>query len=332
MRHFGVRVTDRFRLDRLRTVILENELLRVTFLVDQGCDIIELLYKPKDMDFLWRSPQGVRRREHSIATAPTQCPFLDYYEGGWQELFPHAGGPIQYANAQLGCHGEVWGLPWDYEILTDRPEEVTVRFWVRTERFPFYLERTVSLRSQESILRFHEVVRNESNTPLDFMWGHHPTFGRPFLDEQCVLTAPARKVQVGDKLVHWPVDRDGTDHSRLARQKSDSEVMKYLHELRDGWVALTNPKRKLGVAFVFDTRVFRYVWLWHEFEYTAHYPWFGRAYVLGVEPQSSMPDARKKNGRLLHLKGEGKIETDLLTVVYEGSAARRVTPQGRVLR
>ena len=108
--------------------------------------------------------------------------------------------------------------------------------------------------------------------------------------------------------------------------------MKYLHELRDGWVALTNPKRKLGVAFVFDTRVFRYVWLWHEFEYTAHYPWFGRAYVLGVEPQSSLPDAREKDGRLLHLKGESKIETDLLTVVYEGSAVRRVTPQGRVLR
>ena len=82
------------------------------------------------------------------------------------------------------------GAAWDYEILTDRPEEVTVRFWVRTQRFPFYLERTVSLRSQESILRFHEVVRNESKTPLDFMWGHHPTFGRPFLDEQCVLTAP----------------------------------------------------------------------------------------------------------------------------------------------
>ena len=67
MRHFGVRVTDRFRLDTLRTVILENELLRVTFLVDQGCDIIELLYKPKDVDFLWRSPQGVRRRDHFIA-------------------------------------------------------------------------------------------------------------------------------------------------------------------------------------------------------------------------------------------------------------------------
>jgi hypothetical protein len=29
----------------------------VTLLVDQGCDLIELLYKPADIDFLWRSPQ-----------------------------------------------------------------------------------------------------------------------------------------------------------------------------------------------------------------------------------------------------------------------------------
>jgi galactose mutarotase-like enzyme len=332
LRHYGVRVTDRFRLDTLRTLILENELLRVTFLIDQGCDIIELLYKPKDTDFLWRSPQGVRRRNHFIPTTGTQRPFFDYYEGGWQELFPHASRATEYANAELGFHGEVWGLSWDYQILTDRPEEVVVRFWVRTVRLPFYLERTVSLRTRESTLRFHEVVLNEGKTPLDFMWGHHPAFGRPFLDKHCILTAPARKVQIGEKLVPWPVDRDGTDHSRLVPQRSTTEVMKYLHELREGWVALTNPRRKLGVALVFDIRIFSFVWLWHEFGYTRDFPWFGRAYVLGVEPHSSLPGARESNGRLLHLQGGGKIETDLLAVVYEGTAVRRVTAQGRVLQ
>lgn len=154
MRHFGVRVTDRFRLDDLRTIILENELLRVTILVDQGSDIIELLYKPKDVDFLWRSPQGVRRRPPLLPTA--RRPFFDYYEGGWQEIFPHASHGIEYARSGLGFHGEVRGLPWVYQIVKDHAEEVVVRFWVRTVRLSFYLEKTVTLRAQEGILRFHK--------------------------------------------------------------------------------------------------------------------------------------------------------------------------------
>ncbi|MHC4782254.1 MAG: hypothetical protein ACYTE0_04270 [Planctomycetota bacterium] len=39
-----------------RTLILENEKLRLMIVVDKGTDIIELLYKPKDIDFMWQSP------------------------------------------------------------------------------------------------------------------------------------------------------------------------------------------------------------------------------------------------------------------------------------
>ena len=37
---------------------MENELLRLTILVGKGTDIIELLYKPKDIDFMWISPKN----------------------------------------------------------------------------------------------------------------------------------------------------------------------------------------------------------------------------------------------------------------------------------
>jgi len=330
LRHYGARVTDRFRIDSLRTVILENEFLRVTLLVDQGCDLIELLYKPADIDFLWRSPQWIRRRDHFVPTTHNTRPFFDYYEGGWQELFPHASTPSTYAGAELGFHGEVWGLPWDYEITVDEPERVEVRFQVRTVRMPFLLTRNVSLRKGEPILRFHESVVNEGERELEFMWGHHPAFGPPFLDADCILDAPAEKVMVGDDVYPWPVDPQGTDHSRLTPEHTDKEVMKYLHGLRAGWVALTQPKSRLGVGLVFDPQIFSYVWLWHEFGYTKDYPWFGRAYVLGMEPHSSLPGARETQGRLLRLAAGARMETDLLTVVYEAPGVRHIAPDGRV--
>jgi galactose mutarotase-like enzyme len=330
LRHFGARISDRYRLDDLRTIIIENELIRCTFLVDRGCDLIELLYKPKDVDFLWRSPLAGRCRKEFIPTSYNDRPFFDHYEGGWQELFPHASTPTRYAGCGLGFHGEVWGLPWEYQIVTDTPEIVAVRFWVRTLRLPFYLERTVSLRAHESILSFQEVVINEGRKELAFMWGHHPAFGPPFLDRNCILDAPAGKIQLGDALHPWPVDREGKDHSRMIPEISDHEIMKYLHEFREGWVALTQPRKKLGIGLVFDPKIFNCVWLWHEFEYTQEYPWFGRAYVLGVEPFSSLPGAHEAGSRLLHLEGGAKMETSLLTVIYEATGVKRISRTGHV--
>jgi hypothetical protein len=330
LRHYGARINDRCRHDDLRIIILENELLRVTVRVDLGADITELLFKPRDVDFLWHRPGVLPGSPRRIPTSCTNRPFLDYYEGGWQELFPHASEASQYAGAELGFHGETWGLPWEYRILDDDPDLVSVRLSVRTLRMPFLLERVMSLRAGEPILRMHETVTNEGKRTLDFMWGHHPAVGQPFLDEQCVLDAPARKIRLGETLQPWPVDSSGRNHSRLVRESSDTEVMKYLHDLEEGWVAVTNPRMGVGVGFVFDTQVFDCVWLWHEFGYTQEYPWFGRAYVLGVEPFSSLPGARESGGRLLSLEGESRLETDFLTVAYEGKGVRHISSHGAV--
>ena len=43
----------------LEMIVLENEKLRVTIAVGRGADLVEFLYKPKDMDFVWLSANGV---------------------------------------------------------------------------------------------------------------------------------------------------------------------------------------------------------------------------------------------------------------------------------
>jgi galactose mutarotase-like enzyme len=327
----GARITKRIDSGDVQALVVENELLRVRFLVDYGCDIVEFRFKPNDLDLLWHAPQGIRRRRHFVPCSPTDRPFLDYYHGGWQELFPHASSATTYAGAHLGFHGEVWGLPWDYEIVQNGPAHAAVRFWVRTIRMPFFLERTVSLAANEPVLRLHEKVVNEGKTDLCFMWGHHPAFGPPFLDKDSVLDAGARTIRVGERLHKWPVDAAGVDHRRLMPEPgTGSEIMKYLLDFREGWVSLAQPKLQLGLALVFDPAVFNCVWLWQEFEYTREYPWFGRAYVLGVEPQSSLPGAHESGGRLLGLQAGEELETDLLAVVYSGTRVNHISRNGQV--
>jgi hypothetical protein len=40
----------------IRTIILENEKIRITFLLDVGTEIIEFNHKETDTDFIQRSP------------------------------------------------------------------------------------------------------------------------------------------------------------------------------------------------------------------------------------------------------------------------------------
>jgi len=92
-RNYGCRVKDELTYRGLLIMTLENKLLRISVLLDQGTDIFEFLHKPTDTDFMWHSPTGVR----GAASAPPSS-YLEsgcvmvFYVGGWQELVPHRGG------------------------------------------------------------------------------------------------------------------------------------------------------------------------------------------------------------------------------------------------
>ena len=194
-RNYGCRLME-YSYRGLRTITLENEIIRVSVLVDKGTDIFEFLHKPTDTDFMWRSPLGVRNPASFVAPIPRpEGAFLDYYEGGWQECMPTGGNPAEYGGTKFGPHGEVCLMPWEYTILEDMPERVQVKFWVRTYRTPFFLEKTLTLKRHSGVLAFAERVTNEGAESLDLMWGHHPAFGPPFLDETCVIDLPGASVQ-----------------------------------------------------------------------------------------------------------------------------------------
>ena len=96
-RTHGCRISDAWAYRGLKTAIIENKILRVVVLIDKGADIYQLVHKPTDTDFLWRSPWGVRDPSKFIPTtgSPTNV-WLDVYEGGWQTVLPGGGFPSVY--------------------------------------------------------------------------------------------------------------------------------------------------------------------------------------------------------------------------------------------
>lgn len=69
---------------------------------------------------------------------------MDRYAGGWQEILPSGGSPSEYKGARFGQHGEVSNIPRKYSIMKDQSDEICVKFWVRTYRTAFYIEKTLA--------------------------------------------------------------------------------------------------------------------------------------------------------------------------------------------
>lgn len=345
----GCQISDRWQFDGLRTIVLENELLRIVVLVDKGTDIVEFRYKPRDMDFLLQLPGGVRNPRKDTPSIGSGHAFEDYYSGGWNEILPNGGVPSTYKGAEFGQHGEISLVPWDYAIQEMTPERVSVKLWVRATRTPFYVEKTLTLESGKAALQIQETVTNEGGHPVHFMWGHHIAFGRPFLDEGAVIDTAECKFLVHEAMPGYEprrftpgasgtlTDIDGEDASRIpAYGETQAQEMAYLTDLRDSWYAITNQQRDVGFGVRFDPDVFRYVWYWQQLGNVAQgYPWWGYTHCAALEPWSSFPTnglpGAVENGTALYLEAGQSLSTSLMAVAYHGiQRVQRITESGGV--
>ena len=337
-RNWGARVLE-YRYKGMRTVFLENEKLRVGVLADKGTDVFEFNYKPGDVDFVWLTAGGVRNPASYLSTSPDPlATFLDYYPGGWQEIFPNGGAPSSYLGARFGQHGEVSNLPWDYEIVEDDEDAVAVRFSVRTQKTPFYLEKELRLHSGGARLLVEETLTNESEVSLRAMWGHHLAFGRPFLEEGCRIRVPdgatvvphpepmhpeGRRVK-GDKRYAWPLaEGESGEEVDLSVSPASGTMgeMLYLTGLSDGWYEIENPRKGIGLRVGWDVSLMPYLWFWQEYGASGSYPWYGRHYNIGLEPFSSFPtngiQEAMENGTALSVEGREKRRFSLQVEVVE---------------
>ncbi|MEU7897298.1 DUF4432 family protein [Nonomuraea sp. NPDC049152] len=282
-RNWAARLRE-ITIEGMRALVLENERLRVTVLADKGGDVVEFLHKPTDTDLVWLSPQGLRRPLPQQAADDVGA-FLDHYEGGWQEVFPNGGAPSVYRGARLAQHGEVAGLPWSVEVLSDSPDEVAVRLAVRTRRLPYRVEKVFRIASGTAALEVEGRVTNEAGVALHAMWGHHLVYGRPFLRPGARIRVPEGVTVIPHASSIDPLGRRAAELFVAPPEGAPSEIV-YLTGFDDGWYEVL---ADIGVRVEWDADVMPYLWLWQEVGASKDWPWWGRAYVLGLEPFSSMP-------------------------------------------
>jgi len=251
----------------MRTLILENEFLRVVSLLDKGGDIIEFRYKPLDIDFMWHSPLGYRNPASFVASsARSDGAFLDFYGGGWQDILPSAGAGItRHRGAEWGLHGETSLVPWNCPLEKEGPDEAVAKLRVECYRYPLAVEKTLALGSGEKHLSIKERVTNLSEQDLEFSWLQHPTFGEPFLTPGCRIDVPAESAMVygppdispssrlpAGQTFAWPRARDKqgaeVDLSVVPPKSVRCLDLAFVHGLREGWYAVSNPQLKLGFA------------------------------------------------------------------------------------
>lgn len=338
-RNYGCRITSDVVIKGNKVVIMENNLLKITILVDRGTDIIELLYKPKDIDFMWRSPVRLHKKsDYMSSNGDSLGNYLDHNSGGWQEILPSGGSQCYYKNACIGMHGEVSNVPWDFQVLCDTEDKITLAVSYTTLRSPFHIKKSITLINNDSTIYIEEELTNLANEQMELMWGHHPTIGEPFLSEHCKISTTAKTMFTLDREdfetqrlpistnTNWPNARgkDGViiDMSLVPPKNNNTADMLYLTNFSEcGNYEIINEKLGLSIGMKWDKELFPYLWMWLVCGGSYGYPWYGRTYNLALEPWTSyspdsLPGAIANNSALV-IETQETIKTQIEFFVKE---------------
>ena len=169
----------------MSTLRLENDVLSLTVLVGKGADVFELRHQASGVDVLLKTAWGLRDPRHAPPSQSHLTHWISRYPGGWQELLPNGGPPCVHQGVEHSFHGEAAVVPWSCEITCEGGESAEAVLSVRLLLTPLRLERRMRIESGSGIVSLRERLTNEGATPIEYMWGHHPALGAPFLAPSC---------------------------------------------------------------------------------------------------------------------------------------------------
>lgn len=303
----------------INTVSLENRLLETVVLAGKGADIVEFRDKRTNENYLFEAPHEWQSLDGPyVPSIETKTAWMDHYPGGWQDCLPLAGNEPCAHGANYGLHGESSLQAWDYDVVEESSDRVIVTFSCDLVRYPFHVERTLRLERDSPTLSVTERIRNNGAVELPYVWLQHIAFGAPLLSDETILEFPDCRVTVETEpqgespltwgeTFQWPTSNMGVDMRKVPSPDAGIHDLSYAHDMQEGWYAVTNPRREFGVVVSFDHTLFESVWVWRACGGFQESPFFGREYVLGLEPCTGWPanDIPDSHGP----DGTGTLET-----------------------
>ena len=337
----GPRISTEYTYKGIEMAILENRHLRIEVLTGKGGDIISFQDKQSDIDPLWRSHHNwVPPTDVSIPKGGNTA-WTDHYPGGWQVNLPVAGEGMTTAGAEYGLHGESALLPFTATIARDDDEAVSLELTADLVRYPFRIERTLTLPADEPSLRLDETVTNLGEISLEFIWQHHIALGPPLVGPEAHLDIPAASGLVDDyseggyengrlqgaSTFEWPhapgKNGETVDLRNFPPREAEVNDMAYATDLNEGWYAVTNPELDLGFGVTFPSDLYESVWYWQPLGGETNSPFFGRNYNIGLEPTTAypghdIPESQQENGTIDTLAPGESRSAELTARTYRG--------------
>jgi len=305
----------------IEATVMENHELRVVVLPGKGTDISELVYKPLNLNVLFRNSWGPRSPRLFPNVSPHSSTFRDYTGGGWSDILPNAGEPCEFRGARFGLHDETPLLTWSSRIEEQSSEKVSARFLVGLNKYPLTVNKLMSLDA-DNRLTITETVENESQERLPLSWLVHPTFSTAFADGSAPLELSATNISRMDDREKrtWPfprfLDSDGVERDVRSIPALDTSLDStlVLDGLKEGRYSIANKTLGLRFTLSWDTDVFPYLWYYRSLNGRG-YPYYGRSRFIALEPctsRSSGLATQSSSDDALFLEGGKSVTTSIV--------------------
>lgn len=163
------------------------------------------------------------------------------------------------------------------------------------------LRRAITLDPETPVVYCEETASNLGSFDRPISWNHHITFGPPFLESEittfdmpaihsqvCAATFSEHMLLRPDSFFQWPdapMKDGGTLNLRRSAKGRYSHYTAHLldPEIERSFIAVSNPRLRLLVVYIFNRRDYPWVGNWEESYSRVHTPWKGREFCRGFE-------------------------------------------------
>ncbi len=282
--------------------------LMMTVSPDRCGDITRLRYKGMNLGYM--SPCGY--------VAPS------YFNGDqWLRSFTagflttcgleNVGSPNEDAGEFLTLHGSIANIPCERAYWTEDADSFIIHTVTKDEVLfgrKFEFARDIVISKTENAFEIHDTITNtnDKEQPMEILY--HMNMGYPLLDEDSVITIPAKEVVARDD--HAANDIQNWMHMQKPTEGYQERC--YYHKFADanGVASIYQPKENVGVEISFDAT---------ELDAFVEWKMMGiRDYVLGLECGNCYPNGRnemRESGMLKFLKPGEKKEYRVKVKIIE---------------